>query len=85
MQGRSKSKKKNQVLDDSRPKQSLEKMRHFQPKQLADTVESITGAIAYSAGLFSAQDLLIKLGVLKYTNERYEAELAKFVQEIVVG
>lgn len=49
-----------------------EKMRHFQSKQLADTVESITGAIAHSAGLFSAQDFLLKLGVLKYNVATYD-------------
>jgi len=54
MQGKPKSKKKGLQPEDLRPKPSLEKMRHFQPKQLADTVESMTGAIAYAAGLFSA-------------------------------
>lgn len=83
MQGKAKPKKKGALAEDWKPK--LEKLRHFQPKQLADTVESITGAIAYAAGLFSAQDFLIKLEVLKYSYLRYEEELAKFVHEIVSG
>lgn len=54
-------------------------MRHFQPKQLADTVESITGAIANSAGLFGAQDFLKKLEVLKFDTSRYDQELNVFI------
>lgn len=54
-------------------------MRHFQAKQLADTVESITGAIAQAAGLFSAQEFLFKLGVLKYGADKKEEELNKFI------
>jgi dsRNA-specific ribonuclease len=58
----------------------MQKMRHFQPKQLADTVESITGAIALAAGLFSAQDFLLKVGVLKSSSASYEVELQKFLK-----
>jgi hypothetical protein len=35
--------------------------------------------VAQSAGLFSAQELLFKLGVLKYSAEQKEDELNKFL------
>ena len=41
------------ITEDNK-KDLYQKIRHFQTKQLADTVESITGAISLSAGLFSA-------------------------------
>jgi hypothetical protein len=43
--GKSKKKRGNES-NISMNREVTEKMRHFQSKQLADTVESITGAVA---------------------------------------
>lgn len=53
--------------------------KHCQPKQLADVVESVTGALTLKCGLYSAQDFLYKLKILKHTKEEINQEIEKLV------
>lgn len=54
--------------------------KHCQPKQLADVVESVTGALTLKCGLYSAQDFLFNLKILNHTRE----EINKEIENIVV-
>ena len=56
-------------------------MSQFQFKQLADTIESIIGALSLNCGLFTASDYLRKLKILKKQNTDYNFELNELAKQ----
>ena len=56
------------------------KKRQFYYKQLADVVESVTGAVTLVCGVNFTQDYLRKIGVLKHDQKHLMTEMRKLIE-----
>lgn len=77
------SKVESQINQNSKkPGQNNKRQKGpFYYKQLADVVESVTGAVTLACGLNCTQDYLRRIGVLEYDQAHLMQEMTKLVEK----
>ena len=71
----------NQNAKKSNERNNKRQKGPFYYKQLADVIESVTGAVTLACGLNCTQDYLRSIGVLEYDQGHLMTEMTKLVEK----